>query len=45
MEVGKIAVFVQAVYVLQDYPKYAADIPADVLHFCFAEECLEETPL
>ena len=45
MEVVKIAVFVQAVYVLQDCLKDAADVPADVLHFCFAEEYLEETPL
>ena len=29
----------------QDYPKHAVDVLADVLHFCFAEECLEETPL
>ena len=45
MEVVKIAVFVQAVYVLQDYSKYAVDVPADVRHICFAEEYLEETPL
>jgi hypothetical protein len=45
MEVVKIAVDVQAVYVLQDCPKYVVDVPADVPHFYFAEEYWEETPL
>jgi hypothetical protein len=45
MEMVKIAVYVPAVYVLEDYPKHAADVPADVLHFCLAGECLGETPL
>ena len=29
----------------QDYPKHIVDVLADVPHFCFAEECLEETLL